>query len=85
MDLRNGRTYESVAAARAAGVPESDIAHVVMTPEQNDMINAIPKVEFAKHRPFASFKNVEPTAQGDGDPGSGEPQAEDDETTGAPV
>lgn len=58
MDLRTGRMYASIAEARAAGVPESDIAHVVMTPEQNEMFAAIPKVSFAKHRPFASFKNI---------------------------
>ena len=32
MDLRTGRTYESVEAAQAAGVPESDIAEVINTP-----------------------------------------------------
>jgi hypothetical protein len=33
MDLRTGRTYESREAALADGVPESDIAEVVQTPE----------------------------------------------------
>lgn len=60
MDLRTGRMYATVEEALAAGVPESDIAHVVFTSEQNNIINAIPKVEFAKHKPFASFKNVTP-------------------------
>lgn len=28
MDMRTGKTYDSVEAARAAGVPESDIAEI---------------------------------------------------------
>lgn len=32
MDLRTGRTYESKEAALAAGVPESDVAEVLDTP-----------------------------------------------------
>ena len=57
MDLRTGRMYASVADARADGVPESDIAHVVMPQEQQNIVNAIPKVSFAKHKPFGSIKN----------------------------
>lgn len=30
MDLRTGKTYETREAALAAGVPESDIAHVMI-------------------------------------------------------
>jgi len=33
MDIRTGRTYDSREAARAAGVPESDIAEVVIGPD----------------------------------------------------
>jgi hypothetical protein len=41
MDLRTGETYESREAARAAGVPESDIAEIVRHDE------AIPEVRFS--------------------------------------
>ena len=84
MDLRTGRTYSTVEDARAAGVPESDIAHVVITPEQQDIINAIPKVEFMKHQPFASFKNIT-TAQGDGDSGTAEELTAEEESADKPA
>jgi hypothetical protein len=41
MDLRTGQTYESREAARAAGVPDSDIAEIV----RHD--DAYPEVRFA--------------------------------------
>lgn len=60
MDLRTGRTYASVEAARADGVPESDIAHVVWPEAITKMVDGIPlhrpepKVSFSK----GSFKPV---------------------------
>ena len=56
MDLRTGRMYASVEEARAAGVPESDIAHVVWPAQVTEMVKAIPKVTFPKH-PFGRFRN----------------------------
>ena len=59
MDLRTGRMYASVEEARAAGVPESDIVHVVWPEATVEMVKAIPKISFPKH-PFGSFKNITP-------------------------
>jgi len=59
MDLRTGKMYESVEAARADGVPESDIAHVVWPKEIADMRRAIPLVEFSK----GSFKPIKRQAE----------------------
>lgn len=52
MDLRTGKTYATVEEARADGVPESDLAHVV-NPVLGEL-RKIPKVEFSK----GSFKKV---------------------------
>lgn len=41
MDLRTGETYETREAARAAGVPDSDIAEIT----RND--SSIPEVRFS--------------------------------------
>lgn len=66
MDLRTGRMYRTKEEALAAGVPESDIAHVVWPEEavrafdeMNGHIKKVePKVTFSR-RPFGSFKNAE--------------------------
>ena len=50
MDLRTGRFYHSIDAARAAGVPESDIAEVLLPDEQGDLAEhsgVIPEVRFS--------------------------------------
>jgi len=61
MDLRTGRTYATVEEARKAGVPKSDIAHLVDQYQRFDEIRKmIPRVEFSKF-PFKSFKNIKET------------------------
>ena len=56
MDLRSGNTYETYEAARGAGVPASDIAHVVHGPdgEPRPSFQPPPKWKFTK----GSFKRV---------------------------
>ena len=58
MDLRTGQTYETFEAARAAGVPASDIAEV--TRGRDD----VPEVRFASG-PFKNrvYKRVPETGQ----------------------
>lgn len=56
MDIRTGRTYESIDQARSAGVPESDIARIDFADGQpNPQFARPPKVKFTK----GSFKPVE--------------------------
>jgi len=50
MDIRTGRTYETIEAARADGVPESDIARVARTPGGRESLEG-PQVSF-KGGPF---------------------------------
>ena len=45
MDLRTGRMYTTKEDARAAGVPESDIAEVLLP---SDPLNDEPEVKFAR-------------------------------------
>lgn len=56
MDMRTGKTYDSLEAARADGVPESDIALVEYGPdgEPKPSFAKPPKVKFSK----GSFKPV---------------------------
>lgn len=54
MDLRTGKMYETVEAARAAGVPESDIVHVVWPKAITEMRQVIPLIKFSK----GSFKPI---------------------------
>lgn len=49
MDLRTGKMYETKEAARAAGVPESDLAEVFDDPHDR----SVPEVRFAS----GPFKN----------------------------
>ncbi len=58
MDIRTGETYETREAARAAGVPDSDIAEVT----RHD--DAVPEVRFASG-PFKNrvYKRVPETGQ----------------------
>ena len=48
MDIRTGRTYETKDEALAAGVPESDIAHITVKNDPN-----VPIVQFSA----GPFKN----------------------------
>lgn len=57
MDLRTGKMYDSVEAARADGVPESDIAHVVLPKHNGETLRPEPRVTFPKG-PFKSLKNA---------------------------
>lgn len=57
MDLRTGRMYRTVEEAREAGVPESDIAHVVWPDERKPTTLHVPRVKFSR-RPFGSFKDI---------------------------
>lgn len=61
MDLRTGRTYSSREEALADNVPESDIALIEFKKELDQII---PKVKFAKNKPFASFKNIPVESEG---------------------
>ncbi len=56
MNIATGEMYESLLAARRAGVPDSDIALIEQRPGEP------PKVTFPKHQPFKSFKNTHPGA-----------------------
>ena len=55
MDLRTGRTYESKAAARAAGVPESDLMQY--DPQTFQPMREKPQSLKFKKSPFGSIKN----------------------------
>lgn len=51
MDLRTGRMYATKEEALAAGVPESDIAEVLMTEGQqsiHETLTNLPLVQFSK-------------------------------------
>lgn len=52
MDIRSGKTYETLDAALADGVPRSDIAHVTTDERLN---RGLPIVKFSKGS-FKSFK-----------------------------
>ena len=49
MDLRTGKTYATIEDARADGVPESDIARVVMPADSppNQRLDELPIVTFS--------------------------------------
>lgn len=51
MDLRNGRTYETRDAARAAGVPDSDLALVRVDDRTGE-----PDVKLVTNGPFKGRK-----------------------------
>ena len=55
MDLRTGRTYESKTAARAAGVPESDLMQY--DPDTFKPMREIAQTLKFKKSPFGSIKN----------------------------
>lgn len=50
MDIRTGKTYETLEAALADGVPASDIAHVTV---DDRLASGLPIVKFSK----GSFKS----------------------------
>lgn len=55
MDIRTGQTYETLEAALAAGVPESDVAHVTVDQRLRD---GRPIVKFSKGS-FKSYRRNE--------------------------
>ena len=60
MDLRTGKTYDSPEAARADGVPASDIAHVEgeLSTLAERFAEGNPIVTFGKKSPFQSLRSI---------------------------
>jgi hypothetical protein len=54
MDIRTGKTYETLAAILAAGVPESDIAQIL----ERRLTNGEPIAKFTKGS-FKSYRRNE--------------------------
>lgn len=54
MDIRTGKTYETLEAAFADGVPESDVAHIL----EQRLKNGEPIVKFSKGS-FKSYRRNE--------------------------